>query len=201
MARWTTWAGPTEEPHSIARVATRLALTVDEILSLPDDGYRHELVYGVHYVSPAPAGPHQVAVVKLAILLSASCPSAYQVIVAPFAWVMTDPDGGRHEVQPDLLVVTAEQARRARLEEKLPHLVVEVLSAGAANQARDLEDKFALYQAVGVPAYWVLDPEAKLLRAWNLAGSELVLSAEARADQSFRTDWPWPVSFQPDELT
>lgn len=200
MARLTTWAGPAGEPLSIGWVSIRLALSVDEILSLPDDGYAHELVYGVHYVSPAPGGPHQVAVVKLATLLSANCPPEYRVLVSPFAWVVTDPDGGRHEVQPDLLVITGEQARRALLEDELPRLVVEVLSPGAANRARDLEDKFELYQAVGVPAYWVLDPEAKLFRAWRSAGSELLQVAEARADQLSTTDWPWPLSIRPDEL-
>ncbi len=186
---------------NIGRVATRLAPSVEDILSLPDDGYRHELIFGVHYVTPAPGGPHQMAVLKLGIILSADCPPEYQVLVAPFAWVVTDPDGGRHEVQPDLLVVTAEQGRRALLEDELPRLVVEVLSPGAANRARDLEDKFDLYQAVGVPAYWVLDPVDKRHRAWRLAGNELRHVAEARADQLFRTDWPWPLSFRPEDLT
>ncbi len=101
---------------------------------------------------------------------------------------------------PDLLVVTAEQARQALLEDELPRLVVEVLSPGAANRARDLEDKFDLYQAVSVPAYWVLDPVSQLLRAWRLTDSELIQVAEARADQLFSTDWPWPLSFRPYDL-
>src|SRR5436305_15025375 len=33
--------------------------TIDELLALPDDGLRHELLDGVHVVTPAPAYPHQ----------------------------------------------------------------------------------------------------------------------------------------------
>ncbi|MGH9067436.1 MAG: Uma2 family endonuclease [Acidimicrobiales bacterium] len=181
-------------------MATRLVPSVEEILALPEDGYRHELVFGVHHVSPSPGGPHQVTVGELFARLRATCPPEHRVLVAPFAWVVTDPDGGRHEVQPDLLVVTVDQAARVRLEDELPSLVVEVLSPGAANRARDLEDKFALYQAVGVPAYWVVDRAVPALLTWRLAEGELRPVAEVASGESFRTDWPWPVSFRPDDL-
>ncbi|MGH9127840.1 MAG: Uma2 family endonuclease [Acidimicrobiales bacterium] len=181
-------------------MATRFAPSVEDILALPDDGYRHELVYGVHYVSPAPGGPHQSGVANLLVALMVGCPPVYKVLPAPFAWVVTDPDGERHEVQPDLLVVTSEQARLALLEEELPRLVVEVLSPGAANRARDLEDKFALYEAVGVPAYWVVDPMKVTLRAWRFDGKALMQVAEVGAGESFEADWPWPVSMRVDDL-
>lgn len=184
----------------LGRVAIRFAPTVEDILALPDDGYRHELVSGVHHVSPAPGGPHQSASMKLAVQLVTGCPRGYQVLSAPFAWIVTDPDGERHEVQPDLLVVTAEQAQRPMLEDELPVLVVEVLSPGAANRARDLEDKFGLYQAVGVPAYWVFDPPSAVLRAWRYRAGELVQVCEVGAGESFETDWPWPLSVRTDHL-
>ncbi|MGH9129851.1 MAG: Uma2 family endonuclease [Acidimicrobiales bacterium] len=177
-------------------MVVKFAPSVEEILGLPEDGYRHELIGGVHHVNPAPGGPHQVASMRLAMRLVATCPAGYEVLAAPFAWVVTDPDGQRHEVQPDLLVVTVEQAGLPRLEDELPTLVVEVLSPGAANRARDLEDKFALYQAVGVPAYWVLDPMTRVLRAWRLRGDRLIQVCDTRAQQSFDTDWPWQLSLR-----
>jgi hypothetical protein len=33
-------------------------LTHDDLLKFPDDGKRHELIDGVHYVTPAPITPH-----------------------------------------------------------------------------------------------------------------------------------------------
>ncbi|MGH9070512.1 MAG: Uma2 family endonuclease [Acidimicrobiales bacterium] len=174
-------------------MALRFAPTVEDILGLPDDGYRHELVYGVHHVSSAPSGRHQISVARFLLRLMLTRPPEYEVLPAPFAWIATDPDGERHEIQPDLLVVTAEQAQRQVLEDELPFLVVEVLSPGAANRARALEEKFGLYQAVGVPAYWAFDPINAVLRAWRLRGRELELPSVA-AGECFEADWPWPVS-------
>ena len=44
------------------RVETRHStgkLTYDDLLALPDDLLRHEIVDGVHFVTPAPATRHQ----------------------------------------------------------------------------------------------------------------------------------------------
>lgn len=43
----------------------RTKLTYDDLIRLPDDGLRHELIDGEHYVSPAPAFDHQAVVVNL----------------------------------------------------------------------------------------------------------------------------------------
>lgn len=71
-------------------MASKLDPDVEDILALPDDGYRHELVNGVHHVSPAPGSCRQRAVVELVFRLRSSCPPALAVLVAPFAWVVTD---------------------------------------------------------------------------------------------------------------
>ena len=39
--------------------------TIEELLALPDDGLRHELLEGVHVATPAPRPLHQLAVTKL----------------------------------------------------------------------------------------------------------------------------------------
>lgn len=180
-------------------MATKLAPSVEDILALPDDGYRHELIFGVHHVSPAPSLRHQRAVRELLIRLAATCNPGLEVISAPIAWVITDPSGTRHEVQPDLLVI-ASGLDRDRLEEEVPALVIEILSPGAANRARDLEDRFALYEAVGVPAYWVVDPEGPSLRAWRLVEGKLARVVEVRHAEDFSPDWPWTVTLRPNEL-
>jgi Uma2 family endonuclease len=180
-------------------VVTKLAPSVEEILALPDDGYRHELIAGVHHVTPAPGARHQRAVRELLIALAASCPPGLEVIPAPFAWVLSDPSGARHEVQPDLLVIAAEPERE-RLEGDLPLLVVEILSPGAANRARDLEDKFALYEAVGVPAYWVVDPELGSIRSWRSVGGRFAAAEEARRGETFSVGSPWPVRLAVDDV-
>lgn len=68
---------------------------------------------------------------------------------------------------PDLLVHTAESkaalsgATRATLTRDLPPpaLVVEVVSPGATNRARDYRHKHTEYAARGIAEYWIVDPE------------------------------------------
>jgi Uma2 family endonuclease len=177
-------------------VAVRAHSPVEAIFAI-DDPYRHELIWGVHHVSTAPGGPHQRIVIRLATALNASCPPGLFVLPGPFGWIVETPDGEEHGVQPDLVVLTDEQSRRRRLEHELPRLVVEILSPGAANRARDLEDKFTLYEAAGLPAYWVVDPEVPSLREWRLEGGRLTSRAQAAGEQAFETDWPWPLSLRP----
>lgn len=190
---------PAVSERSIAWVATKLAPSVEDILALPDDGYRHELIFGVHHVSPAPGLRHQRALRELLIRLSAACPPGLEIMPAPFAWVITDPSGTRHEVQPDLLVI-ASGPDRDHLEDEVPALVVEILSPGAANRARDLADKFALYQAVGVPVYWVVDPGVPSIRTWVLVEGKLAPGPEVRRGETFSAERPWALTLRPDEL-
>jgi Uma2 family endonuclease len=71
-------------------------------------------------------------------------------------------------VQPDLFVVSLDEARTDDWSKmKTLLLVVEVLSPGTARQ-----DRFAkrrLYQEVGVPPYWIVDPDQKAVDVWTPA--------------------------------
>ena len=50
-----------------ARADTRL--TYDDFVHFPDDGNRHELIDGVHYVTPSPDVRHQAIVVRLVLAI------------------------------------------------------------------------------------------------------------------------------------
>ena len=68
---------------------------------------------------------------------------------------------------PDLLVHTEESkvalrgATRATITREMPPpaLVIEVVSPGAANRARDYRYKRTEYAARGIAEYWIVDPE------------------------------------------
>ncbi len=63
-----------------------------------------------------------------------------------------------------------------------PRLVVEVVSPGSEtseNYTRDYRDKRAQYAAIGIPEYWLIDPE----REWVMVGG---LSAGQYAFETFR---------------
>jgi len=69
-------------------------------------------------------------------------------------------------VQPDLFVVCLDEARTEEWSDiKTLLLVVEVLSPGTARQ--DRFTKRRLYQEVGVPLYWIVDPDQKAIEEWT----------------------------------
>ena len=139
----------------------------DDLLHLPDDGHRYELIDGSLFVSPAPGYAHQTVVGNLYVLLRAACPPELQVMLAPFAVGLADDT----EVQPDLLV-----APRAQFTERdlpgPPLLAVEVLSA--STRRVDLLLKRDRYQEAGVASYWVVDPAVPSLTVLELEAGEYV---------------------------
>jgi len=144
--------------------ATRM-WTRDEVLALPDDGQRYELVDGELLVSPSPRRTHQRAVRDLFLLLH------HYVEFSKIGEVLFSPSDldlrTGQLVQPDLFVV-AQQSIEASMEWEhvgVPALVVEVLSPSTAGY--DRIKKRRLYQRVGVPTYWIVDLDARLVEVWT----------------------------------
>lgn len=138
------------------------AWTRDDVLVLPDDGPRYELVDGRLLVTPSPSVRHQRAVWRL-----------YD-FVAPFVarhglgltgLAPADLDLGAGQLlQPDLFVTPVANPA-AWAEVGIPILVVEVLSRSTARQDRTIKRR--RYQASGVGEYWTVDPDARLVERWR----------------------------------
>jgi len=74
--------------------------------------------------------------------------------------------GDDNLVIPDLLVVDLVSARSGSWREMdTPLLVVEVLSQSSSRT--DRFTKRRLYQEIGVPCYWLVDPDAKVVEIWT----------------------------------
>jgi len=139
--------------------------TREEVLALPEDGTRYELVDGELLVSPSPRFPHQRAVRELTFLVGpyVEAHGVGEVIFSP-----SDLDlRSGHLVQPDLFVVDRATLRGAGdwSDVGIPRLVIEVLSPSTARY--DRITKRRLYQRVGVPVYWVVDLDARLVEMWR----------------------------------
>ena len=168
-------------------------LTRTDLEAMPDDGHRYELLDGSLVVTPAPSRSHQVALLKLAMLLTSGCPSHLQVLLAPFD-VTLAPDT---VLQPDLLV-----ADRSKLTEHdlptAPVLAVEILSP--STRRIDLTLKRSRLEAAGCPAYWVVDPLEPSITVWELVDGKYVDRAYAVDDETVVLDRPFPVEITPSAL-
>ena len=166
----------------MARPAHRVKLTYEDYQLFPDDGRRHELIGGEHYVSPAPNEKHQIVVTNLNVDCGRFVREERlgRFFVAPYDVVLSDED----VVQPDLVFVSNERAsiRRESGAFGAPDLVIEILSD--STRKTDEVTKRKLYEWVGVREYWVVDPlleTVKVLRLRATGAFERVaeLSVEA----------------------
>jgi Uma2 family endonuclease len=134
-------------------------LTYEDYVHFPDDGRRHEIIGGVHYVSPSPNRKHQKAsrMIQHQLIDQIELKGLGEVIDAPMDVILSQID----VVQPDLLVVLKTNPAYANPKNVrgAPDLVVEIVSPSTAS--RDLELKKALYQARGVPEYWIVRPKER----------------------------------------
>ena len=135
--------------------ATRL--TYDDYLRFPDDGQRHEIIEGEHYVTPPPVIRHQRILLRLTYLMQNYLERhpVGEILFAPVAVLLSE----FNVFEPDLLYLSNE--RRAQLTLKnlqgAPDLVVEILSPGT--RSRDLRLKRDVYERTGVSEYWAIDPD------------------------------------------
>jgi len=100
-------------------------------------------------------------------------------------------------LQPDVLVARREDLGTARLE-RPPLLVVEVLSP--STRLTDLGTKRLAYEAAGVPAYWLVDPDEPSLTAVRLHEGRYAQEARAGADECYQAGYPFDVAVVPGEL-
>ena len=139
--------------------------TVDMVQALPDDGRRYEVIDGELFVTPSPSYDHQEAVLALAVRLRGylAAHRAGHAVIAP-----RDVQFGRDTaVQPDVFVVPLIGGRRPETSEEAgrPLLAVEVLSPNSARADRGR--KRALYQRQGIPEYWIVDLDARVIERWR----------------------------------
>src|SRR5262245_48556640 len=132
-------------------------LTYDDFLLFPDDGLRHEIIGGVHYVTAAPNLRHQDLIGRLYLAIGnflAGHPGIGRVFLSPVDVVFTIHD----VVEPDLVFVAGDQKdilTEANIQGP-PAIVVEILSK--STRSRDEKIKKQLFDRGGVREYWMVDP-------------------------------------------
>jgi Uma2 family endonuclease len=141
-------------------------LTYDDFVLFPDDGKRHELIDGEHYVTPSPNTRHQQISGDLFALIWTYLEAhpMGRVFHAPFDVVFSNFD----VVEPDLLYVSNERAADVVTPLHVrgaPDIVVEI--ASPSTRKRDETIKRRLYERAGVSEYWIVDPETDVVRIYR----------------------------------
>jgi Uma2 family endonuclease len=145
-------------------MAAPLYYSAEMVRALPDDGKRYETVHGELLVTPAPRLWHQEIVARILVALRRyvgdhGCGHAFQS-PADVSW------GSDVLVQPDLFVADRDEARTLDWSQvKNLLLTIEVLSPSTARY--DRHTKRRLYQEVGIPFYWIVDTDEKLVEVWT----------------------------------
>jgi len=206
------------ERSRLAGLAVGGAFTWDDLETLPEDGFRWELVDGQLLVTPAPRLRHQRAIRRLCRLLTAACPGELEVVLSPYDWKISLTT----VFEPDLMVVRKDQLDLDEPFTGTPLLVVEVRSPSTA--ATDQTLKRQQYEQHGAAAYWLVDPGGPVtpgldpagpaggdttggaaprvssLTVLRLENGAYVEAASVVGDESYEADFPFPVTVVPGRL-
>jgi Uma2 family endonuclease len=161
-------------------------MTVADLDAFPDDdGNRYELIEGELFVSYSHDIPHQLILGKLAYVLEIFVrQNPIGVVVPGPGIIFSDQDS----VVPDLVFVSNERWNTIVSGEYFiaaPDLIVEILSPGSENRARDLKAKRDLYGKYGVKEYWVVDGENRSVLIFRLTGEGLEEVSILRNEDQF----------------
>ena len=166
--------------------------TYEDLLELPDDGRRREIIDGELFELATPPLDHASTVMALIMRFA-------PVVSAVGGRLFTGPldvfFGGADPVEPDLMILLPEHLGciKKRGIEGPPDILIEALSP--SNPEHDRIRKRALYARGGVREYWLASPEAASIEVLVLvdgayrthiraAGDEIVTS-NVLADLAF----------------
>lgn len=137
-----------------------------DLLLMPNDDKRREIVDGELYVTPSPKFRHQAILTNIlgAFLRYLEHHPIGRVIPAPMDVILSDLD----VVEPDLLFVLNEH--RDIFQDWVrgaPDLVVEILSPTTASIDRG--PKLKAYARFRVPQCWLVDPDRRSIEIYEFA--------------------------------
>ena len=157
---------------------TARLVTADELLHMPDDGYKYELVRGRLIRMSPPAPRHGIVALTIGARLHAHVRAHHLGAAGTEIGfkLESNPDTVR---APDIVFFRPEHipSRDARgYYEGPPDLAVEVLSPG--DRASDVAEKIDEYLTYGTPAVVVIDPRKRIVVVHRRLTPPLTLTVE-----------------------
>lgn len=163
--------------------------TYADLEALPEDSeHRYELSYGALVVTPAPDTRHQAVATAVGGVLLARKLRSQRVLVE--AELLIRPDVVK---RPDVQVAD-ENLVGGQYVAGVPDLVVEVHSP--STRVLDLTEKRLVYAQAGIPAYWLVDPEAQTLTVLELRGDAYESVGVVDAEGSFEVSVPFAMTIE-----
>lgn len=160
-------------------------LTYSDYARIPDDGKRYEVLDGGLLEIPRPNIPHQRASKRLHRQLEDYFEprGLGEVFDAPVDLILSEHD----ILQPDLVVARPENISKRAIE-GCPLLMVEILSPSTETNDRTTS-KARRYAALGVPHFWLVDPERRIVECHRLEGDRYALVARGTEGSLPHPDW------------
>jgi Uma2 family endonuclease len=158
-------------------------MTVDDLDAMPEDGNRYEVIEGELFVSCAPGLSHQRVFGNIfkAFVNYLESNQLGEIIATP--GLVFDQYSG---VIPDVVFFTHRRGAEIIAKERLiaaPELVIEILSPGSENLARDRVAKRQLYAKHSVKEYWIVDSANRAVEVYRLQNVMLELVVILRGDE------------------
>jgi len=179
-------AGPADHAISTPR-------TVADLLLLPDDGNRYELLDGCLLVSPAPILTHQLVAQRLQHTLLDAAPPELEPLDTVNLKV-----GDEDFFIPDLVVARSEAVYEGELMLRPADVLLAVEIVGDSTRKRDRVLKLAAYAEAGIPHYWRIEPtEGPALYAYELDGDTYRLARAVTGGERVTLNEPFPVTIDP----
>jgi Uma2 family endonuclease len=170
--------------------------TLEDILNLPEDSPRVELVDGRMVPLPTPQAIHQLVMGLIWMWLRTHAPAERYFAVQAVGLALDD----NHSREPDVFLIDANAQRNRHLFH--PHevpLVVEIVSPGT--KVTDRFHKPTEYAAAGVQYYWrvELDPVVHVYAYRLSAAGAYELAADSA--ELLELDEPFPIKLSISEIT
>lgn len=162
-------------------------LTNADLECLPEDGNRYELIEGELHASTAPDLTHQRTLGRIYTAFARYLDKnpIGEILYGPGV-ILSDYDG----VIPDLVYLSNKRRNEIATGERIygaPTLVIEILSPGTQNRARDGKLKLKLYSKFGVEEYWIVDPRKHAIEVYRREGETLKLFITFVSDEAITT--------------
>ena len=153
-------------------------MTAEELIRLPDDGLRHELIKGQHLTMPPPSPEHGAVMTNVAVLLHQHVRAHHlgKVITGDAGFKLeSDPDT---VLGPDVAFITQERIAGISTQyfPGAPALVVEVLSPG--DRKAKVDGKVNMWLEAGAAVVWLINPKTRTVEIRKADGPNELLTLE-----------------------